>query len=70
MWALSLPVRRHWSMNIPWLRFITWPATTIVIGTVTRATSASCHEIENISTTTKTTVRSEVSSWLIVCCKV
>ena len=51
MWALSLPVRRHWSMNMPWLRFITWPVTTIVIGTVTRATSASCHEIENISTT-------------------
>ena len=68
MWALSLPVRRHWSMNMPWLRFITAPVTTIVIGTVTSATSASCQEIENIMTTTKTTVSSEVSSWLIVCC--
>ena len=33
MWALSLPVRRHWSMNMPWLRFITAPVTIIVTGT-------------------------------------
>ncbi len=70
MCALSRPVRRHWSMNMPWLRFMTAPVTTIVIGTVTSATSASSHEIENIRTTTKTTVSSEVSSWLIVCCSV
>ena len=68
MWALSRPVRRHWSMNMPWLRFITAPVTNIVIGTVTSATSASCQEIVNIMTTTKTTVSSDVSSWLIVCC--
>ena len=68
MWALSWPVRRHWSMNMPWLRFITAPVTTIVTGTVTSATSASCQEIENIITTTKTTVSNEVSSWLMVCC--
>ena len=40
----------------------------IVTGTVTSATSASCQEIVNIMTTTKTTVSSEVRSWLIVCC--
>ncbi len=67
MWALSLPVRRHWSMNMPWLRFITAPVMTIVIGTVTSATSASSHEIENMKATTKTTVSSDVISWLIVC---
>ena len=70
MWALSRPVRRHWSMNMPWLRFITAPVTTIVIGTVTSATSASSHEIENMNATTNTTVSSEVSSWLIVCWRV
>ena len=67
MWALSLPVRRHWSMNMPWLRFITAPVMSIVIGTVTRATSASSHEIENMKATTNTTVSSDVISWLIVC---
>ena len=70
MWALSRPVRRHWSTNMPWLRFITCWATTIVTGTVTSATSASSHEIENIMTTTKTTVSSDVISWLMVCCRV
>ena len=54
-------------MNIPWLRFITAPVITIVIGTVTSATRASSHEIENMKATTNTTVSSEVISWLIVC---
>ena len=45
-------------------------ATSIVSGTVTSATSASSQEIENIMMTTKTTVSSEVSRWLIVCCSV
>ena len=44
--------------------------TTIVTGTVTSATSASVGEIENIIASTPTTVSSETSSWLIVCCRV
>ena len=39
-------------------------------GTVTSATSASVGEIENIIASTPTTVSSEISSWLIVCCRV
>ena len=43
------------------------PVTTIVSGTVTSATSARLHEIQNIIDSTPTTVSSETSSWLIVC---
>ena len=45
------------------------PVTSIDSGTVTSATSASSGEIENIIASTPTTVSSEVSSWLIVCCR-
>ena len=70
MWALSRPVRRHCSTNMPCERFITAPVTSIEIGTETSATSASSGEIQNIIASTATTVSSEVSSWLIVCCRV
>ncbi len=46
---------------------MTWPVTTIVIGTATSATSASTGEIQIIMPSTASTVSSEVSSWLIVC---
>ena len=39
-------------------------------GTLTRATSASSGEIHSIIASTATTVISDVSSWLIVCCSV
>ena len=44
--------------------------TTIDSGIVTSAISASSGEMTNIIVTTPTTVSSEVSSWLIVCCSV
>ena len=37
-------------------------------GTVTSATRASVGEIQNIIDSTPTTVSSDVSIWLIVCC--
>ena len=43
--------------------------TTIESGIVTRAISASSGEITNIIPTMATTVSSEVSSWLRVCCR-
>ena len=70
MWALSLPVRRHWATN--WLceRFMIARVTSSETGTLTSATSASSGEIHSIIASTATTVISEVSSWLIVCCRV
>ena len=44
----------------PCERFMIWPVTTIVSGTVTSATSASVGEIENIIASTPTTVSSEI----------
>ena len=43
--------------------------TTIDTGIVTSAMTASSGEMTNIMTSTPTTVSSEVSSWLIVCCR-
>ena len=43
--------------------------TSIDSGIVTSAISASSGEIQNIIASTPTTVSSEVSSWLIVCCR-
>ena len=55
---------------MPCERFITAPVTNIEIGTETSATSASSGEIQNIIASTAKTVSTEVSSWLIVCCRV
>ena len=41
----------------------------MVTGIVTRAINASVGEMKNIIPTTKTMVSSEVSIWLIVCCR-
>ena len=49
---------------------MTRPLTTTVSGTVTSATTASSGEIHSIIPTTPSTVSSEVSSWLSVCCSV
>ena len=70
MCALSLPVRRHWAMNWPCDRFMIRWVTNIDSGTETSAISASSGEIHSIIESTATTVSSEVSSWLIVCCRV
>ena len=61
-------MRRHWATNRPCERFMIWAAMTIVSGTETRATSASSGLIHIIIEITATTVSTEVSSWLIVCC--
>ena len=53
MWALSWPVRRHWSMNMPCERFMIAPVTSIETGTETSATSASSGEIQNIIASTR-----------------
>ena len=50
-------------------RFAIALVTTMVTGTVTIAISASSGEITNITVTTPTTVSSEVTSWLSVCCR-
>ena len=52
-----------------WLRLPIIAVTTIVIGIVTRASSASSGEIQIIIAIIATTVSSEVSSWLRVCCR-
>ena len=70
MCALSLPVRRHCSMNSPWERCITCLVTISESGTEISATRASSGEIQTITPSTATTVSSEVISWLIVCCSV
>ena len=51
-----------------WLRRRWRLVTSTEIGMVTSATSASCHEIQNIMPSTATTVSSELSSWESVCC--
>ena len=55
-------------MNMPCDRFMIREVTSIEIGTVAIATSARVGEIQTIIDSTPTTVSSEVSIWLIVCC--
>ena len=45
IWALRVPVRRHWAMNCFCDRCITKPARNIEIGMVTSATNASVGEM-------------------------
>ena len=59
----------HWAMNCFCERFAICLVTTTDSGTATSAISASSGEITNIITSTPTTVSSEVSSWLSVCCR-
>ena len=47
-----------------------WLVSSIDSGTVTSAIRASVGAIQNIIAITPTTVSSETSSWLIVCCSV
>ena len=70
IWPFSSPVCFHWAMNCCCDRLAIWPVTTTDSGTATSATSASSGEIQNIMTSTPTTVSSEVSSWLSVCWRV
>ena len=52
-----------------WLRLPIIAVTTMVIGIVTSASSASSGEIHTIIAIIATTVSREVSSWLSVCCR-
>ncbi len=67
---LSAPVCFHWAMNCFCDRLAICFVTMIDTGTATSAMSASSGETRNIMPSTPTTVSSEVSSWLRVCCNV
>jgi hypothetical protein len=70
MWAFRAPVWAHCATNSFCERFAICPVARIDSGMVTRAISASSGEITNIIASTPIRVSSEVSSWLIVCCRV
>ena len=69
MCALSEPVCFHWATNSFCERLAIRVVTAIDSGMVTSAITASSGEMTSIRTTTPTTVSSEVSSWLSVCCR-
>jgi len=66
MCALSRPVLRHCATNIRCERRAIARVTHSDSGTVITVSSVSSGEMVSIITNTATTVRSEVSSWLIV----
>ena len=68
MCPLSSPVAFHWAMNSRCDRLPITVVTRIDTGMVTRAIAASSGETTSIIAITPTTVSSEVSSWLSVCC--
>ena len=67
--ALSSPVLFHCWMNFFCERFPIIAVTNTDSGMVTRAMRASSGEMTNIIVTMATTVSSEVTSWLSVCCR-
>ena len=68
MSAFSSPVCFHCATNSFCERLATRPVITTVNGIVTRAITVSSGETRNIITITPTTVSSEFSIWLRVCC--
>ena len=68
IWALSSPVARHCAMNFGCDRLAISVVTTIDSGTATSAIRASSGEMTSIITSTPTTVSSEISSCVMVCC--
>ncbi len=67
MCPLSRAVVPHCLTNWGLARLVTNRVTSTDSGIVTRAMSASSQEIQNITTSTPMTVRSETTSWLMVC---
>ena len=67
IWPLSAPVCVHCCTNSFCDRFAICCVITTDSGTATSAMTASSGEITNISTSTPTTVSTEVRSWLSVC---
>src|SRR6476469_886508 len=70
MCAFNAPVCFHCAMNSFCARLPTALVTNTEAGMISSAITASSGEIVNIMIMTPTTVSTEVSSWLIVCCNV
>ena len=61
---------RHCATNCPWDRFMIARVAASDTGTLSSATRASSGLIQIIIASTASTVSSDWSSWLIVCCRV
>ena len=68
-WPFSAPVCVHCATKSFCERLAICWVTSTDSGIVTSAMRDSSGEMRNIISTTPTTVSSEVSSWLIVCCR-
>ena len=66
--AFRRPTLRHWMPNAFCERGPMMPKITAMSGSETSATIASCHEMENIITSTPTTVSTEVTTVESDCC--
>src|ERR1700739_3674438 len=66
MWALRRPVLVHWATNRRCERRAIARVASSDIGTVNNVIRANSGEMETIMASTVTTVRIDVSSWLIV----
>ena len=66
MWALSRPVLVHCATNSRWERRAIARVTTIDSGTVNRARPVSSGEMLSIINSTVATVRTALSSWVMV----
>ena len=69
IWALSWPVFRHCEMNFGRARAAMTRINQTETGTVVSATKASSGEIVNIAMATPMSSSTDVSIWLIVCCR-
>ena len=69
IWPFSAPVWRHCATKCFWLRLPMARVSHSDSGIVTSAMSASSGDTTIIMTTTPSTVRIDVMSWLIVCCR-
>ena len=69
MCAFSSPVFAHWAMNCFCERLAICWVTTSDTGIDTSAITVSSGETRNIITRTPTTVSTEFSNWLRVCCR-
>ena len=70
MWPLRAPVRAHWATNCFCDRPAMRTTTTIDTGTVISEITASSGLIVSIMIRTPTTVRTDVISWVRLCCSV
>ncbi len=69
IWPLSAPVCRHCATKCFWLRLPMARVSHSDTGIVTSAIKESSGETTNIISSTPNTVRMDVMSWLIVCCR-